>query len=661
LKFEIQQCLGNNRKLINFYQRSILKFLVCLGIFLGFCFYGSAQENPNKRKADEYYQRALKAYFQNDSKKVEENCYNAIDALPTWGKPYYLLGQMYDQKQQYEDAIRVYDKYLVQVPNDFDAIMGKADDELQLEKYDEATADYEHAVSVSDVPPKQHKAAEGKLANMQYIRYLVAHPVPFTPENLGANVNSANDEYFPAFTVDGQTMYFTRKKIGGTKEFHGTTFVDMNEDIMMSKLENNDWQPAEDIPGPINTPDNNEGAMAIAPDGSFMIFTRCVKGNCDLYISFFVNNSWTKPVNMGDPVNTRYNEKQTSISGDGRTIYFSSDRPGGQGGLDLWMSTRDDNWNFSVPVNLGTAINTNQDDQYPFIHPDNQTLYFISRGHKGMGKDDIFYAFRNANGQWDSAINLGYPINTPGYEPGVVIDRLGEYAYFSSERAGGFGGLDLYRFKLPEHARPHPVTYLKAHISDIYSKLPLDAELELVDLETGKSYLKTIASKSGDVEAVLPGGRDYMVNVSDSGYLFYSDNIPLKNYHDNSPFIKNIELSPIKAGEKINLRNVFFPTDGYILEDKSKAELTKLAAFLVANPKVKLEISGHTDNTGKPAYNKDLSEKRAKSVYDYLVNEAKIPSARLTYKGYGDTQPIAPNTSEKGRQQNRRTEVKIIN
>jgi len=642
-------------------EKAILKYFYFLVFFLGIFFNATAQENPANRKAEDYYKRAVNALYENNSKGLIENCYNAMDANPTFVKPYVLLADYCMDHGRLSEAIEVYNKLLINIPNNFDGLMGRAKAEQGLEKFDEAQTDYEAASNLTEIAAQYHKAALDRLEKLKYIRYLVAHPVPYDPVNLGPNINSEVDEYFPTFTVDGETMYFTRKKIRGIKERNGISFTDVNEDIMMSKKVNGEWQPAEDIPGPINTPDNNEGAMTIAPDGTYLIFTRCIGGNCDLYISFYINDNWTRPVNMGEPVNTRFKETQPSISGDGRTIYFASNRDGSLGGLDIWSSTHDDEWNFSQPINLGPIINTKEDDQFPFIHPDNQTLYFISRGHKGLGANDIFYARRNEGGKWDSAVNIGYPINTSADEPGLVIDRLGEYAYFSSERDGGYGKLDLYRFLLPKNARPHPVTYLKAHITDIYTKQPLQGNLELIDLETGKPVLKTIANNHGDVEAVLPGGKDYMVNVSDSGYLFYSNNIPLKNYHDNNPYQYNIELRPLKAGEKISLRNVFFPPDGFGLDEKSKPELNKLVAFMKENPNVKLEISGHTDNSGKPAHNQELSEKRAKTLYDYLVNEGKVPAARLTYKGYGDTQPIAPNTTEKGKQENRRTEVKIIN
>ncbi len=630
-------------------------------MFLGFYISGYAQTEVEKDKAESYFNKARKDAYGTDYKDAAENCFKAIDLNPKWPEPYHLLAQIYEIQHRDSEIIILNTKLLALVPDDFDGLMGRADAEVKMRQYDSAENDYRAAVAVTGIPAKYHNVAEDRLSKMSYIRYLVAHPVPFNPENLGANINSTDDEYFPTFTVDGETMYFTRRKLEGKKDFYGMEVDNYNEDIMMSTKENGVWQPAHDIPGPINTPDNNEGAMCIAPDGSFLIYTSCVKDNCDLYISFFVDGDWTKPVNMGEPINTEFNEKQTSISADGRTIYFASNRPGTLGGLDIWSSTRDDNWNFSNPVNLGPNINTKEDDQAPFIHPDNQTLYFISTGHKGMGRNDIFYARRNlTGGQWDSAINIGYPINTPGDEPGLVIDRLGDYAYFSSERTGGYGKLDIYRFKLPKEAKPHPVAYLKAHVTDVETHKPLEANLELIDLETGKRFLKTLCTKNGDVEAVLPGGKDYMVNVSDSGYLFFSDNIPIKNYHAIDPYLYNIELKPIKTGQTINLKNVFFPSDGFTLEDRSKSELNKLAAFLKSNPNVKLEIGGHTDNTGSPAHNKDLSTKRAKAVYDYLTTAAGIPTDRLSYVGYGDTQPIAPNTTEAGKAKNRRTEVKIV-
>jgi outer membrane protein OmpA-like peptidoglycan-associated protein len=431
---------------------------------------------------------------------------------------------------------------------------------------------------------------------------------------------------------------------------------------MSSRKLGANWEAAKEIPGEINT-DDNEGAMTISPDGSYMVFTGCERrdglGSCDLYISFFMNGQWTKPVNMHDPINTRFKETQPSISYDGRTLYFASNRPGTLGGLDLWMSTRDDNWNFGKPVNLGSVVNTKDDDQSPFIHTDNQTLYFCSRGHLGMGRNDIFVARKNAKGEWDSAVNIGYPINTVEDEPGLIVDRQGEYAYISSSNKNSVGGLDIFYFKLPKEAKPQPVTYLKGKVFDVYTKNTLASTFELVDLETGTTVNKSTTGKDGQFLVTLPGGKNYMLNVSSKGYLFYSQNLSLKNYTKTEPYVQDIGLNPIKAGEKITLNNIFFKTNSFELESQSKSELNKLVSFLKENNTVRIEISGHTDNQGTPEKNKTLSQNRAKAVNDYLVKEG-ILAARLIWKGYGETQPVAKNDTETGRAQNRRTEIKVI-
>jgi outer membrane protein OmpA-like peptidoglycan-associated protein len=240
-----------------------------------------------------------------------------------------------------------------------------------------------------------------------------------------------------------------------------------------------------------------------------------------------------------------------------------------------------------------------------------------------------------------------------------VVDRTGDYAYYNSTNSKSLGGLDIFRFKLPTAAKPKAVTYLQGKVFDAQTKAPVKAYFELVNLETLKTVTGTYTSESGTFLAALPSGVDYMVNVSAKGYLFYSENIPLKEYNRTEPYIEEIALKPIKSGEKIALRNIFFKTDNYTLENKSQAELKRLAGFLTENPGIRIEISGHTDNSGSPAHNLELSKNRAKSVYDYLIGLG-IAADRLTYKGYGATQPISPNTTNEGKAQNRRTEIKVL-
>jgi outer membrane protein OmpA-like peptidoglycan-associated protein len=633
-------------------------------LLLAGCTFFKASAQGGNDKAQENFKDALKNFTIHDYKKAESFAKKAMDAAPDWMDPYMLLGDIYIETKRYDEAISIYQSYLGRNSNAYEPYWKQGYVYCLTGREEEALETYQTLENLATAPNDIRAQATKKIKEINYALEMKKHPVPFDPKNLGPMINSNMDEYFPTFTVDGETMYFTRRKLVDSVQMPGMNgFLHRyNEDIMVSRRFGTQWQKATDVSRLINTRDN-EGAMVISPDGSFMVFTGCERpdgeGSCDLYIAFLQDGQWTKPVNMGPPINTRFKETQPSISYDGRSIYFSSNRPGTVGGLDLWVTTRDDNWNFSEPVNLGKNINTTLDDQAPFIHPDDQTLYFCSNGHLGMGMNDIFVSRKTKEGTWDSVTNIGYPINTTQDEPGLIVDRAGEYAYMASSSSGE-GGLDILYFKLPSNVKPHTATYLKGHVFDFYSKAELQAQIELVDLETGKTLIKTFTPRDGSFLVPVPSGKNYMVNVSAPGYLFYSENIPLKNYTAKAPYQSDIGLRPVKEGEKITLNNIFFATDSYDLRPESKSELDRLIKFLTDNATIKLEISGHTDNTGNPASNKTLSLNRAKAVYDYLINTGKIAAERLKYAGYGDTQPVADNKTSEGKAQNRRTEVKVI-
>jgi outer membrane protein OmpA-like peptidoglycan-associated protein len=314
-----------------------------------------------------------------------------------------------------------------------------------------------------------------------------------------------------------------------------------------------------------------------------------------------------------------------------------------------------------VAVNIGDPINTDKEENSPFIHFDNRTLYFCSDGHTGMGGRDLYFTKLDSSGKWMAPVNLGYPINTCADEFGLIVNTKGDTAYFSSDKEGGKGKLDLYCFELNKENRPMPVTYVKGIVFNNETKEKIEARFELINLKTGKIVYTSFSDPvKGDFLVTLPSENDYALNVSKEGYLFYSDNFSLKgNWSIIEPFIKNIPLQPIKVGESVVLRNIFFETAKYDLKTESVIELDKLVAFLKTNDKLKIEISGHTDNIGTKEYNQILSENRAKSVYNYLI-EIGIDKARLTFKGFGDTKPIDTNDTDAGRSNNRRTEFKII-
>jgi len=273
-----------------------------------------------------------------------------------------------------------------------------------------------------------------------------------------------------------------------------------------------------------------------------------------------------------------------------------------------------------------------------------------------MGGSDIYMSKRNANGNWDSAINLGYPINTHKDENSLMVGPDGEIGYFASDREGGYGGLDLYAFNMPERIKAQPVSYFKGIVYDSLSKELLGASLELIDLETSETIITAHSSPNdGSFFLTLPPKHNYVINASKNSYLFYSDAFYIKEeYSQRKAFVKNIPLLPIQIGSSIVLKNIFFETDKSELKVESRVELRKLLEFLENNASISIEIAGHTDNVGSFEYNKKLSEDRAKSVYDYLIEKGINPE-RLSYKGYSFEQSIDSNDTETGRAKNRRT------
>ncbi len=467
---------------------------------------------------------------------------------------------------------------------------------------------------------------------------------------MGSEINTADDEYLPVATADESMLIFTRK-------------INNNEDFYKSVKLNGKWQTATYLSDHINTPEYNEGAQSISQDGKFLFFTGCNRpdglGRCDIYIAQKKGDDWGKPFDLSPPVNTPGWESQPSISADGRTLYFVSNRKGGYGGYDIWKSTLTDK-GWGEPENLGPNINTSFDEQSPFIHPDDSTLYFCSNGWPGLGGKDLFVSRLGKDGKWQKPENLGYPINTNGDENGLTLTAEGNNAFFSSNNLNGYGGFDIYTFELPPNLRPHVVTYVKGKVADAKTLQPLEAAVEIIDLQKNiPVYQDDSDPNQGDFLATLTAGKNYGLNISKSGYLFHSENFSLVGHEAKNPFNISVLLQPIEIGNKVVLNNIFFDTNKFDLKPESLAELDKLVEFMTFNPTLHIEISGHTDNVGSDQANQILSENRAKSVYQYLINN-KIDAGMLVYKGYGETQPIAPNDNEDGRKKNRRTEFKII-
>ncbi|MET0393119.1 MAG: OmpA family protein [Chitinophagaceae bacterium] len=505
-------------------------------------------------------------------------------------------------------------------------------------------------------PPKNEtslKATQYRKRCYEFaLDYAQKHPVAnyvFAPRNAGSGINSAQSEYFPSLTIDGQELVFTRK-VGGN-----------NEDFFYSQAAQSDWTKAAPVPGSVNTP-SNEGAQNISQDGEWLVFTGCNRadgaGGCDIYISYREKDGWSEAINLGYGLNSDQWDSQPCLSPDKQDLYFASRRLDGYGGSDIYVSHLLPSGRWSNPENLGPAINTSGDEQCPFIHADNQTFYFTSNYWPGYGDDDLFYTRRQPNGTWSTPVNLGYPINTVHKEGTLFITTDGKTAYYASDRSDSKGGLDIYTFEIREDIRPYRTLWVKGRVTDKKTGAGLPSAVQLTDLATGRLISNAQTDEEGHYLVTLPVGKDYAFNVNRKGYLFYSDNYTLSQEAPDSVYRKDIPLQPIEMNASMVLKNVFYDVKKADLGPASQVELDKVVQLLKDNPGVTVQISGHTDNVGKPADNQLLSESRAKTVVSYLINK-RISPQRLSYKGYGESRPVADNTTEEGRAQNRRTELTI--
>jgi outer membrane protein OmpA-like peptidoglycan-associated protein/tetratricopeptide (TPR) repeat protein len=486
---------------------------------------------------------------------------------------------------------------------------------------------------------------------LEYEKQFPANNYVFTPVNLGETINSTASEYFPSLTIDGNTLIYTRR------------VNNINEDFFISEKRNGTWANAVSLPGNLNTSEN-EGAQNISQDGKMLVFTGCNmqdgEGSCDIYFSYLnKQGNWGERMNIGRAINTEYWETQPCLSPDKRMLYFTARDPSGFGGSDIYVSTLQPNGKWGTPLNMGAGINTSGDESCPFIHADNQTLYFTSNGHAGYGGTDLFFIRKQNDGSWSKPQNLGYPVNTIDDEGSLVISSDGKTAYYASDGNDSKGGLDIYTFELPVPDRPNKTLWVKGTVFDKKTKAGLPSAVELIDLSNAQTISKVQTDEEGNYLITLPVGKDYAFNVNRRGYLFFSENFSLKQNTADTTYTIHIPLIAIEINASIVLKNIFFDSKKTELKPESIAELNRVVQLLKDNPTIKIEIGGYTDNVGKPADNLLLSNKRSKAVVGYLLSKG-IAANRLTAKGFGETKPIADNKTEAGRAFNRRTELKVL-
>lgn len=473
---------------------------------------------------------------------------------------------------------------------------------------------------------------------------------------LSEQLNKFQLQYFPAMTADENFMIFTARK--STHELD-------DENIYVSRKVKGDWTAPQSI-SPLVNGRENEGTSSINADARIMVFTKCGspegQGSCDIFITERFGNQWKEPQPIRE-INSPNWDSHPSLSPDGRTIFFTSARPGGFGKMDIWAAEKDSNGHWQPPYNLGQEINTPYDEETPFIHANGQTLYFASDGHPGFGKIDLFQTHKIKNG-WKKPENLGRAINSPKDESGLFITASGKTGLFCVEerRDRDLLSSQIRIFTVPPSFRSGPVcTYLSGTIFDAVTKKRIQATVELVNMETGKAEFSMPSDKDfGSYMAVIKLNKPYGLFVSQSGYLFHSQVL-----HPDSLKIveegirQDVYLEPIRSGASILLNNLFFESGKADLLDASLVELRKVGRLLRLNPGMKIEISAHTDNVGTDSDNQILSQRRAQSVVDNLIRQG-IGKARMSAKGYGEGRPLNDNSSEEKRSINRRIEFKVL-
>ena len=561
-------------------------------------------------------------YELNEFDKAESTLKKAIALAPSYmPKNIYFLGRMYYSNDRYSDAAKMMAHYMK----------------------------YKSQLKSTDVA-KAQKVYDNSI----FAAKAIATPVPYNPQNMGVAINSQWLEYLPALTADGNTLILTRRIRG-------------QEDFYISRKKEGVWETAKPFGPPINT-DGNEGAQAISADGKTIIYTKCkggaYGGDCNLVISENIDGEWTEPKGIGAPVNTKHWESQPTLSADGTTLYYVSNRPDGKGNEDIWKSIRHADGTWTEPINV-EELNTVDDDAVPFLHADGQTLYFISDGRIGMGNRDIYYTRLSEDGKWEEPINIGYPINNKKEQAGIIVNFEGTKAYYSSVEENM--GLDLFEFDIPLEARPKQVTYVIGKVLDEESKAPIIANVEVVDLSTNTIVTELKSRADGSFLIALTAGKEYGFDVSKNGYSIYSKHFEFKDVKNiTDPYETTITLTPIAdqpkeeiKGKVITLNNIFFESGSSILLDKSFPELGKVYELLYSNNSISVVINGHTDNVGTEVDNNLLSQQRAESVKRYLI-EKGILNSRIRTRGYGESKPIDTNDTESGRRNNRRTEIEIL-
>lgn len=602
--------------------------------------------------------KAISNWKRGNYREAERYLRKAIMLDDSYADALYLLGDLYVKKGDLHRAEALWTKLLDVCPDykpEVNYFLGSI--LLSYDKFDKAIELFEAFLTHPDRDLGYEPEVKEALKEAKTKKSLISNAVDFDPKPV-QRISSPKDEYLASISPDQQTMYFTRREEKINRKDGPAAKVRMVEEFSHAeRKDNGEFTPGEPMPDPFNS-GYNEGGPTITANNTELYFTVCqdMKGykNCDIYYSEKdAFGYWSTPRSIGDNVNQRNTwESQPSVSANGDVLYFTSNREGGIGGLDLYMIRKLEDGSWSDPENLGPVINTRENEKAPFIHSDSQTLYFASDGHTGLGGYDIYYASRSDT-SWNQPQNLGYPINTEEDELGLFVSLDGRTAYFASKKFSSARGWDIYSFSLPEQHRPEEVTLITGQVI-AENQEPVTASVQLRSLGDNSVTDIKVDEQTGSYAHVVRNDKkeDLILTVKQKGMAFSSKYVHITS--EPKVIKAPLELKELEIGKEYKLNDINFESNSYQLDNVARGVIDEFILYLQDNPGLKADIQGHTDNVGDDGANLALSKNRAKTVYDYVIAHG-ISASRLSHHGYGETKPIASNDTDEGRARNRRT------
>jgi tetratricopeptide (TPR) repeat protein len=640
------------------------------------------------KQGDKYFKEGKGTYRDARNQYLSANEYNTENAELNYkiGICYLFSDDKFESQSYLEKAFVLKED----VAEDIRFMLGKAY-HLTLE-FDNALQQYQEYLE--NLNPKQ-LAIERNTVNklIQECRNgkeLVAEPQRVIINNLGGEVNSIGDDYNSIFAPGDTAMYFTSRRQHYKKAKRSPIDNKYFEEVYTASRIGEDWDSARFMGKPVSVKNHNTAAVGLSLDGSILYVYQGHKDGGAIYQSEWKKGKWTSLKSFGSKFKSKWRETTVSISPDGKSLFFVSDNEKETlGGRDIFISKLNATGRWEKPENIGNDLNTPYDEEAVFISPDGNALYFSSRGHNTMGGYDVFRSDRNDLGEWSFPVNLGYPVNSPDDDLFYKLTPDSRYAYYSANRMGGLGGKDLYRilylgeekemlmstedvliagiieekkngFFTPSLAVDIDTSFIvTGKIFDVKTSAGIQAKIDFIDVDASKVVATSVSSDSGMYRASLPEGKAYGVEIVARDYLFFLDIVDISSDNQDDEINKDFGLEKVEVGATVVLENIFFETGKATLKPESFPQLEQVLKFLDSNPTIRMEISGHTDNTGSLKVNTRISQARAESVVEYL-SEHGIDAGRLDAMGYAFSQPISPNDTPEGRARNRRVEFKIL-